>query len=272
MATINETTSNNDTWGNAQTINDDDTVNGSITTGDTQDWYKVSFSQSGYANFWLHPLSSTLDIDLFMGVIENNSFKRLCAREHGAGIDELIQYFPVQASTNYYMKVLAFSSTGSYQLRPKVYSSFSPSHTVGSMATSFPAAPFFNDNPLAANYTGECTWYCWGRAREKTNTNDLPTSDAGNWFSQASGFYKITGDPISNSIACFSGGHVVFVEEVCNGTVYFSEANYYSTGDSRRSNGQYEVPPNGTDGQIKSATISAFKTRSPGGYQGCIVL
>ncbi len=132
--------------------------------------------------------------------------------------------------------------------------------------------PFFNDNPLAANFTGECTWYCWGRAREKTNTNDLPTSDAGNWFSQASGFYKITGDPISNSIACFSGGHVVFVEEVCNGTVYFSEANYYSTGDSRRSNGQYEVPPNGTDGQIKSATISAFKTRSPGGYQGCIVL
>lgn len=273
MATINETTAYNDTWSTAQTINNGDTVNGTITAGDSQDWYKISFSQSGYANFYLHPVSTSLDVDLLMGVVESSTFKRRCYRKKPAGQNELVRYFPVQSNTYYYMKVAPYNSTGSYQLSSRVYSSFSPTYTTGAMATSFPAGPFFNDNPLAAGYTGECTWYCWGRAREKTNINNLPTANAGSWYSSASSdFYKTTStqDPVTDSIACYSG-HVVYVEEVCNGIVYFSEANWYSVGDSRRSNGQYEVPPYGTDGQIKSASISSFKNRSSG-YQGCIVL
>jgi surface antigen len=142
--------------------------------------------------------------------------------------------------------------------------------TVGAMATTFTSSYYSSGSPFYPDYVGECTWYCWGRAKEYKNTITLPTSGAGAWYGQTS-FTKLA-DPVKNSIACWSTGHVAYVEAVVSGTVYFSEANWYT--DGRKGNGQYETPytnPVGTDGVIQSASIAAFKARKSG-YQGCIKL
>lgn len=149
-------------------------------------------------------------------------------------------------------------------------------------ATTFPTASFYsNTNVYYANgsdYIGECTWYAWGRAHEVTGQTDLPNKMAGSWYKNTPSGYTKRGPtltPAAPGIGCF-GNHVVFIEEVTSTDVKFSEANWYTSTDSRFSNGVCETPsttPTGTDGQIKSLSISSFKNRSGGGtYQGCIVL
>ena len=147
-------------------------------------------------------------------------------------------------------------------------------------ATVFPAASFYNaaNNPLCSAYVGECTWYCLGRAHEAKGVRGLPISNAKKWYDQAkSAGFKVTtssDDPIADSIAVWTKGtygHVAFVESVRNGIVYFSEANWYASGDPRLSNKAVKTPPTGTDGQIKSASIASFKARyAP--FAGCILL
>lgn len=148
-----------------------------------------------------------------------------------------------------------------------------------SQATTFPTKSFYSDtNPLYPNFVGECTWYVTGRAHEKYGVTGLPTSGAGLWYNQATGFTRLgrDEDPPAGAIACFSGGHVLFIEGVSLGgtdpTITYSEANWYEKGDPRRSNGEVEVSPDGTDGQLKKILFSALKKRSGNTYQGCILL
>ena len=153
---------------------------------------------------------------------------------------------------------------------------------VGAVVTTFPNSAYYSSNnasyALGAQYVGECTWYCNGRAYERKGTGNVCTRSAGKWYDSASGFSKLSSTevPVANSIACFDGGHVVYIEKVAieSGTtyIYFSECNWYSSSSPYLSNGEIEPPPTGTDGALRKLTLSQFTGRGPGSYQGCIVL
>lgn len=117
---------------------------------------------------------------------------------------------------------------------------------------------------------GQCTWFCWGRALEKCGRSIIFGGDnnAKNWYANATGGYSYKASsattPMANAIACFGGttyGHVVFIETVKNGYVYYTDAN--STGDGALSS---------DDGTVKCATITAFKTLGNKTLNGYLVL
>jgi len=155
---------------------------------------------------------------------------------------------------------------------------------------------FKSPNPFINGLIGQCTWYCWAKAHSKAtayperhlNVSNLPTCSAGLWATTAAANgYTVSDTPKSDSIACWSGGHVAYVEVWDGTTVCFSEANWYSG-----TNPSYEivVPSNvfasitanvaaitssvtvksttngqaGTDGQFKNMPLSTFKTRKSG--------
>ncbi|WP_124100925.1 CHAP domain-containing protein [Ruminococcus sp. Marseille-P6503] len=113
---------------------------------------------------------------------------------------------------------------------------------------------FYNDG-----IRGQCVWYVRGRAKEKAGVDTGIRGDAKTWYSQA----KHKGKELrSDSIACFGGGsfgHVIYIELVENGWVYYTEAN--ANADNTLSS---------DDGLLKRSTVSQFYARK--GYQGCIYL
>lgn len=91
---------------------------------------------------------------------------------------------------------------------------------------------------------GQCTWYCFGRSveREPYRLSDH-LGDAGQWVdgARAKG-YSIVSSPKSHSVAVFPN-HVVFVEQVSSGNVYYTEGN-----------------ATGVDGTVKKKKTSEFAT------------
>lgn len=121
-------------------------------------------------------------------------------------------------------------------------------------------ANFGNPGYSNAFTNGQCTWYCWGRAYEKCGRS-LTFSGGSNgnqWYANVSGGYSSkrsrAAGPVKNSV-CSCGanqeyGHVLFIEGVQGGYVYFTEANW---GD--------------TDGELKRLPLSTFAdTRNVIGY------
>lgn len=110
---------------------------------------------------------------------------------------------------------------------------------------------------------GQCVWYVRGRAWEKCSADTKITGNADKWIGQAKSKGLKTGNSVCpNSIACFnrgSFGHVIFVEFVDGGTVYYTEAN--SNGDNKVS---------ADDGVLKLQSMADFVARA--GYAGCIYL
>lgn len=91
-------------------------------------------------------------------------------------------------------------------------------------------------NPYAPRYIGQCTWFAYGRSYEKLGIQ-LDSKDgnflknAKQWWNQS---HYSTGDTArKNSIAVWGNGkwgHVAFVEDVVDGTIYINEANYRTPG------------------------------------------
>jgi surface antigen len=86
---------------------------------------------------------------------------------------------------------------------------------------------------------GQCTWYAAGRAHEKKGVNItalLPPSDcdACKWYAKITTNDKVAKHPASegaivDSIAVFAHGtcgHVVYVEAIKDGWVYYTEYNW----------------------------------------------
>ena len=95
-------------------------------------------------------------------------------------------------------------------------------------------------NPFAANYTGQCTWYAWGRAKEKMGVELPCRGEAKNWINEVYNSGRtdisISDTPKANSILVVgagcncdlgSHGHVSFVEYVSGSTMHVSEHNYF---------------------------------------------
>ena len=110
---------------------------------------------------------------------------------------------------------------------------------------------------------GQCVWYVRCRSIEKCKVDLGIYGNANTWYQTAvSKKLSLSKSPVSDSIACFSGGrygHVIFIEAVESGTVYYTEAN--SNNDNKLS---------ADDGVLKKQSVSSFVKRA--GYQGCIVL
>lgn len=112
----------NNTFATAQTMHSDYTLTGYIGYAGDVDYYKVTFPASGYANFWLGDIPSTMDLDLFI----YNSAYTLIASKIDGGSAELISNMEVVAGETYYIKVQAFygdmyDTADSYLIRAKMY-------------------------------------------------------------------------------------------------------------------------------------------------------
>lgn len=128
--------------------------------------------------------------------------------------------------------------------------------------------PFYN-----AGYSGQCTWYSWGRAKEKCGVSLSSTGPANKWLNQETAKPKSTNinNILVNSVAVFNKNgkcHVAFIEGIeygANGNpiyVYYTESNWDR-------NGRYDA---GIDGILKRKSFDAFKALqnySLGGYIYC---
>lgn len=120
--------------------------------------------------------------------------------------------------------------------------------------------PFHGDN---TGYYNQCTWYAFGRAYDRYGGPINVSGSGGSWYKNivvGNGVSKRSksNDPVSKSIASFSNsgaGHVVFIEQVKDGNVYFTEGNSWCA-----------------DGQVQKKTISQFKTLWGNTLEGYIVL
>lgn len=96
--------------------------------------------------------------------------------------------------------------------------------------------PSFNSplNPFSnSGWTGQCTWYCWGRANQLLNITELPLGNARDWIAQAKALgYKCGQTPSKNSIVVWGGTlqHVAYVEAYDGTNITISEGNYSPSG------------------------------------------
>ncbi len=110
------------------------------------------------------------------------------------------------------------------------------------------------------DYRGQCTWYCWGRAREKTGIWLNTTSDAKWWLEKldTSGAAALWDpwSPRKDSIAVDTQGkygHVMYIEDVVGDTVYYTEANI-----------PFNNKVDDTDGILKKTTMSDMASMCSG--------
>lgn len=117
--TTYESESNN-TYSTADRTYDDYDNYGAISTSSDVDWWVVSFTRGGRANFWLGNIPSGCDYDLRLYASDGTTL--LASSTTGSNQAELITY-PVVASVNYYVKITSYSgsSTSQYLFRAKNY-------------------------------------------------------------------------------------------------------------------------------------------------------
>lgn len=109
--TIYESEPNN-TYSTADRTYDDYDNYGALSTTSDVDWWVVSFSSSGEANFWLGNIPSGCDYDLYL--YASNGTTLLATSRNGGNSSELITY-PVSAYTNYYIRIYSYSGSSSSQ-------------------------------------------------------------------------------------------------------------------------------------------------------------
>lgn len=110
---------------------------------------------------------------------------------------------------------------------------------IGNYGVNLDSACYSTSNPFK-DYRGQCTWYAWGRAFEKTGTQLGYRGNAKTWTSGA------VSTPRANSVVVWTGGkygHVAFVEAYDGTNIYISEANrvslQYSEGYINLSTGRF---------------------------------
>ncbi|QAT40891.1 SH3 domain-containing protein [Clostridium sp. JN-9] len=100
----------------------------------------------------------------------------------------------------------------------------------------------YNSNNIftESGYKGQCTWFAYGRAKEKLGIS-LPSEFYGNaidwWYANLRDHvYNYGTEPKPNSIVVWYGGprgygHVAYVEDVIGDTVFFNEGNFQVRGN-----------------------------------------
>lgn len=111
----------NNTYTQANTIYDNIEVRGTLNIGTDRDWFKISFPQSGNANFFLCNIPAGCDYDLYL--YDSNGTTLLAWSEKGSNADELITY-RVGANKTYYVLIAPYQGCSSpleYSFRAKNY-------------------------------------------------------------------------------------------------------------------------------------------------------
>ncbi len=111
---------NNMHWNATQTYDDYNNY-GYIEAPNDEDWWKISFSQSGIVNFWLGNIPSNCDFDLRLYASDGTTLLAF-SLSYGSA-NELITY-EVYAYQTYYLRIttkLGSSFTNQYLFRAKCY-------------------------------------------------------------------------------------------------------------------------------------------------------
>ena len=118
--TIYETELNNTAATANRTYDDYDNYGKISTTGDV-DWWVVTFSSTGMANFWLGNIPAGCDYDLY--VYDNNGINILAYSNQGSNSDETIRC-RVNWQNTYRVKIVSYSGSSNsyYKFRVKNYS------------------------------------------------------------------------------------------------------------------------------------------------------
>jgi len=111
----------NNSFGTATRTYDDYDNYGALTSLTDVDWWVVSFTSSGNANFWVGSIPVIADYD--MELYASNGTTLLSSSYNLGNTAELITY-PVEAGVNYYVKIYSYrgSSDSQYLFRTKNYS------------------------------------------------------------------------------------------------------------------------------------------------------
>ena len=111
----------NDTPATADRTYDDYNNYGYISKADDIDYFKIKFSEAGYANFWLGTIPDGCDYDLYIYDSENTL---LVSSKNAGNEPELIRYLAVQADVYYYVCIKSYrgySASSPYTMRVKLY-------------------------------------------------------------------------------------------------------------------------------------------------------
>lgn len=130
----------NNSFSQAYTIFDDDDIHGTM-YADREDFYKVTFTIAGKANFWLGNIPNGKNHDLY--VYEGQTSTPKWSSTNVTGTQELISEVSVKANTEYYIKVTYPSgnlpTNANYWLRVKLLEYVWPGHTSPQIPSSIEA-------------------------------------------------------------------------------------------------------------------------------------
>ena len=112
---------NNNTVGNATTTYDDYNNYGAISSSTDVDWWKVTFNQTGYANFWLGNVPQ--NCVYFMYLYESDGSYRLAESTNTAAGGQQLIKAKVYAGVTYTIQITEWNgySSSSYLFRVKNY-------------------------------------------------------------------------------------------------------------------------------------------------------
>lgn len=114
---------------------------------------------------------------------------------------------------------------------------FSPAHVYADANTpDWYGGAYSTYNPFAwSDLYGQCTWYAFGRAYERTGIDIKCRGNANTWYSvAANNGFSVGSTPRANSIVVWNYGaygHVGYVEAVNGNTITVSEANNAALGN-----------------------------------------
>ena len=112
----------NNTYSTADITTDDANNTGTISSLNDVDWWKVTFNQDGWANYWLGELKGVNDFDL--ALYDSNGTTLLEESKNSSNVHELIRY-KVKKDITYYIKISAYvvdsSVAKTYKFCAKVY-------------------------------------------------------------------------------------------------------------------------------------------------------
>ena len=142
------------------------------------------------------------------------------------------------------------------------------SNAEGNFGVDLSSQFYTGSNPFYPKYYGECTWYAWGRAYEKTDTyiswknvlTDGKYGDAWTWYENAKNArYPCGTEPRANSIAVDTShsstypGHVMFVEAIDGDKMWVTEGNFSNT---LYTEGYYNLSTGGYTNTLHNVTFA----------------
>jgi len=124
---------------------------------------------------------------------------------------------------------------------------------------------YTNNNPFHRSYSGQCTWFAWGRTNEITGVEIETLGNAKTWWINTQLPKGKT--PLPDSIAIWNNdrqgnssnsGHVAYVEYIDNNNIYYNEANVDTYGNPTPG---CAYCGGGYDGYLKSSSKENFEDR-----------